>query len=137
MVQIYLLSIVANVIAGITLASGYLGNKLSFFSVFKGLRENRVAEITLGLSTAVIGVLKLIIRSPAENIPVAGDLLPALAGIALGLILLSEAFRSKVEAASEPLEKASRVVFSYRVPVGIAGMIIGILHFFFSGVLFL
>ena len=137
MAQIFLLSIVANIISGITLSSGYLGEKLSFFKVFKGLRENRVAEISLGLSTAVIGVLKFIIKSPGENIIIAGDLLSSLAGIALGLVLLSEAFRSKEEEPGEALEKASRVLFSYRVPVGIAGIIIGILHFFFPGVLFL
>lgn len=137
MEQLYLLSIVTNIVAGLTLASEYPGEKLAFLSSFKNLRENRVSGITLGLITAVIGVLKLIIRSPGETIPVLGDLLPSLAGIALGLLLLSEAFRSKVETISEPLDKVSRTVFNYRVPVGIAGLAIGVLHFFFSGVLFL
>lgn len=137
MAQFYLLSIVANVVAGLALSSDYLGKRVSFFTGFKMLRENRSAEITLGLVTAIFGVLKLIFKSPGEGVPVAGDLLPALAGIALGLILLGEAFRQKVEASSEAIEKASRTVLTYRVPVGIAGVAIALLHFFIPGVLIL
>jgi len=135
--QFYLLSIVANIVSGLALSSDYLGERVSFFTGLKRLRENRIAGITLGLVTAIIGVLKLIIKSPGEGIPVAGDLLPALAGVALGLFLLGEAFRQNVEASSEAIEKASRTVFSYRVPIGIAGVAIAVLHFFIPGVLFL
>jgi hypothetical protein len=135
--QFYLLSIIANVIAGLTLSSDYLGERVSFFAGFKRLRENRSTEITLGLVTAIIGIFKLIIKSPGEGVPVVGDLLPALAGIALGLILLGEAFRKKVEATSESIEKASRTVLTYRVPVGIAGAVIALLHFFIPSVLIL
>ena len=137
MAQIFLLSILANIIAGITLSSEFLGEKISIIAGFKKLRENRGAEITLGLATAVVGVVKLIIRSPGETIPVAGDLLPAIAGISLGLILLGEAFQQKVEQGSVSIAKASRMVLTYKMPVGIAGIVVALLHFFAPAVLIL
>lgn len=137
MLQLYLLSIVANILAGLTLSSDYLGEKISILSSFKMLRENRVAEITIGAAAVIIGVFKFIITSPGEGVPVVGDLLPALAGVALGLIMLGEAFHQKVESRSESIRKVSRTVLSYRVPVGIGGVVIAVLHFFIPGVLFL
>lgn len=137
MAQIYLLSIMANIIAGLTLSSDYLGKKMALFSGFKVFRENRVSEIVVGLAAASIGILKLIVRSPGEGIPVVGDLLPALAGIGLGLILLGEAFGHKVESENESIGKASRTALTYRVPVGIGGVVIAILHFFLPAIVLL
>ncbi len=137
MPQLYLLSILANIVAGLTLAGDYLGAKFAFLASFKNLRENRPAQIVIGLCAAVIGVLKLIVLSPWETVPVAGDLLPALTGIVLGGLLLVEAFRQKVEAKGDSIEKLSKAVLSYRVPVGIAGVVIALLHFLFPGAVIL
>jgi hypothetical protein len=137
MEQFYLLSVVANVIAGLALSSDYLGKRVSFIGGFKSLRENKSAEITLGVVTAIVGVLKLIIKSPGEDIPVAGDLLPGIVGVALGLLLLVEAFQQKVEASSESIAKAQQTVFNYRAPIGITGVAIALIHFFIPGILFL
>jgi len=137
MEQFYLLSIVANVIAGLALSSDYLGKRVPFFSSFKTFRENRSAEISLGVVTAIVGVLKLIIRSPGEKIPVAGDLLPGIAGVALGLLLLVEAFQQKEEASSESIAKVKQTVFNYRVPISITGVAIALIHFFIPRILFL
>jgi hypothetical protein len=137
MPQLYLLSILANIVAGLTLAGDYLGTKFAFLASFKNLRENRPASITIAVIAAVIGALKLIILSPRESIPVVGDFLPALAGIILGLILLIEAFRQNVEARGEKAEKISALVLSYRVPAGITGVVIALVHFLFPGAVIL
>ncbi len=137
MAQFYLLSVLANITAGLTLAGDYLGEKFPFLASFKNLRDNRNAVIIIGAVALAVGILKLFILSPGETIPVAGDLLPALAGIVLGAILLAEAFRQKVESRSPNIEKLSKVVLSYRVPVGIAGVVIGLLHFLFPGAVIL
>ncbi len=137
MPQFYLLSVLANIAAGLTMAGDYLGEKLPFLASFKDLRANRNAEIVIGAVAIVVGILKLFILSPGETIPVAGDLLSALAGIVLGAILLAEAFRQKVESRGQNIEKLSKVVLSYRVPVGIAGVVIGLLHFLFPAAVIL
>jgi hypothetical protein len=126
MAQIYLLSVVANIVAGFTLAGDYLGERASLLASFKNLRDNR---------GAMIG------RSPGERVPVAGDLLPALAGIALGLLLLFES-RGARGASEQPaeerqVEKVARSVLTYRVPVGLIGAGLGFLHFLLPGVLLL
>ena len=77
MPQFYLLAVVSTVVAGLALSSDYLGKKSEFFGSFRFLRRNRSIQITAGLITAVIGVLKLIFRSPGEGVVVVGDLLPA------------------------------------------------------------
>ena len=143
MPQFYLLSVVSTVVAGLALSSDYLGKKSDFFASFRFLRRNRSVQITAGLVTAVIGVLKLIFRSPGERIYVAGDLLPAAAGIILGVILIGEAFRqhpkegTEQEKVGKSVEKVTEAIMPYRVPVGIAGAVVGLLHFLFPGVLYL
>ena len=133
MAQFYFLSIVANIVAGLTLAGDYLGAKIAFLSSFKNLRENRNAVIGIGAATALIGLIKLFVLSPGETVPVAGDLLPAVTGMALGGVLLVEAFREKVASKGEKIEKISKTVLTFRVPLGIAGVVVAILHFLFPG----
>jgi drug/metabolite transporter (DMT)-like permease len=143
MPQFYLLSVVSTVVAGLVLSSDYLGTKSEFFGSFRFLRQNRSIQITAGLVTSVIGVLKLIFRSPGEGVIIVGDLLPAAAGIILGVILIGEAFRQhpKAEGAPEKVEKSvekmTEAIMPYGVPVGIAGAVVGLLHFIFPQILFL
>lgn len=134
MAQFYLLLVLSNLIAGLTLAGDYLGEKFPFLASFKNLRANRPAQIVIAIITAIVGVIKLFVLSPGETIPVVGDLLPALSGIILGGILLAESFRTAVESKGEKLKKISAAVLTYRVPVGIAGVAVAILHFLFPGV---
>lgn len=143
MPQFYLLTVVSTVVAGLALSSDYLGTKSEFFGSFRFLRQNRSIQITAGLVTAVIGVLKLIFRSPGERVVFAGDLLPAAVGIILGIILIGEAFRQHPKAEGQPerveksVEKVTEAIMPYRVPVGIAGVVVGLLHFVFPRILFL
>jgi len=134
MAQFYLLSVLSNIVAGLTLAGDYLGEKMPFLASFKNLRANRTATVTIAIVTLLIGIIKLIVLSPGATIPVVGNLLPALSGIAIGAILLVEVFRQKVESQGEQLKKISTTVLSYRVPMGIAGAVIGFLHFLLPGV---
>jgi hypothetical protein len=135
--QFYLLSVLANLVAGLTLAGDYLGAKFAFLASFKNLRDNRPATIVIAVAAAVIGLLKLVILSPRESVPVAGDLLPALAGIVLGVILLAEVFRERVESRGQGIQKLSKLALSYRVPVGIAGVVIALAHFLLPGAVIL
>ncbi len=137
MAQFYLLSVLANIVAGLTLAGDFLGEKVPFLASFKNLRANKAAQTVIALVSIVIGVIKLIVLSPGEFVPVVGDILPALTGIVLGGILVIEAFRPSVESRGESLQKISKAVLSYRVPVGIFGAAVGIVHFLFPGVIVL
>ena len=96
-----------------------------------------------GVITAIIGVLTLFFRFPKDQLYFLGDFLPAAVGIILGIILVGEAFRQYPKAEGEPetagktVEKVTQAIMPYRVPVGIAGAVVGIVHFLFPRVLFL
>jgi len=135
MPQFYLLSVVSIILAGLNISGDYLSEKISMFSWLKELRIKKNTQIAIGLCTLAIGVLKFIFRSPGETVPVAGDLLPALGGILLGLVILGEAFQQETEKANASVKDVTRKVLTYRVPLGFAGVLIGLVHFFVPGVL--
>ena len=137
MAQIYLLSILANLLSGLMLSSDFWGRKVAFIAGFKELRERKKTAVPIGLATAIIGVLKLIIRSPGETVPVAGDLLPALYGISLGLLLIGGAFPKNMGSPEGSAGRPRWGVLTYRVPLGIIGVVITLLHFFIPGVVIL
>lgn len=135
--QFYLLSVLANLVAGLTLAGDYLGDRMKFLATFKTLRENRSGQLGVGLVALAVGVITLIVRAPGDTIPVMGDVLPSLAGIAMGLALLVEAFRKRVEDHGPQGEAVTKTVLTYRVPAGIAGVAIALLHFLFPAAVIL
>ena len=137
MAQFYLLSVFVNIIAGLTLAGDYLGQKFAFLASFKNLRGNRTAMIVIGIISAGVGVITFFVRAPGDTVPVVGDLLPSIAGIAQGVILLVESFRQQVADRGPQAERLSKALITYRVPAGIAGAAIGFLHFLFPAAVIL
>ncbi|MBA7481711.1 hypothetical protein ES707_17185 [subsurface metagenome] len=135
--QIYFLSIFANLMAGVTLSSDYLSDKISAFSPFKELFSRKGVRGGIGALALIVGFLKLLIRSIDHDVPVVGDFLPALAGIGMGAVLLFELFKAKTEVSSETMGNLEKVVVTYKVPLGLAGAAIGLLHFLLPGALFL
>ena len=135
MLQFYFLSIFTNLLAGASLSSNYLGEKFPSFSPIKDILTNRSSRITIGFSALIVGIIKFIVRAPGNTVPVAGDLLPALAGIGMGLALLVDFFKQKVP--GEAMEKAEKIAVSYRLPLGIAGLAIALLHFIFPATVIL
>lgn len=140
MAQFYLLSVLANAVAGLVLAGGVLADRVPFLAGFAKLYAGRTAQAILGGVTLAIGVIKLFVGSPGELVPVAGDILPALVGIVLGGVLLVETFRPGSEAQAEKyarVKEISKAVLSYRVPLGIAGVVVALAHFLFPSVVIL
>ena len=152
--QFYFLSIVTNLLAGVTLAGDYLATRFpGLQSLLPGLNQ-RTARLTIGSITAAVGILKLLVYANPLQIVVVGDLLPAVAGIVLGGSLVVTALRPteedgvEPEAAGEegsdhvvpaegPVEKTAHLALGYRVPVGLAGMAVAVLHFLFPGAVLL
>jgi hypothetical protein len=137
MSQLYLLSIVSTVLTGFVLSGDYLGARVPALATFRAWLENRGAAIVLGLATAAIGFLKLIVRAPGDTVPVAGDLLPAIAGLAVGVALFFEALLRKPATPERPVERYAKAVLSYRIPLGILGVAAALLHFLFPSAVIL
>ena len=65
---------------------------------------------------AAVGFLKLLIRSSAADVPVVGDLIPALVGMAMGASLVLHVVREKADL--PPLGRLEKAALAYRVPLG-------------------
>jgi hypothetical protein len=134
MLQFYFLSIFANILAGLTLISEYLAEKFKAFLPFRDLFANKNVKTTIGIAAFVVGFLKLLI--PVDTV-VVGDLLPALAGLAMGAGLILGILKERGTVAAETVDNLEKTVMTYRVPLGIAGLVISALHFLLPRALFL
>ena len=137
MLQFYFLSVLTNLLAGVALTSEFLSKKFSAFTPFQDLFGKKGVKGSIGGLALVIGFLKLLIRSQPSDVPVAGDLLPALVGMGMGAALLFDMIKDRSETPLESVKSLEKVVLAYRVPLGIAGLVIGFLHFLLPGALFL
>jgi len=132
--QLYMLSILSLLSAGLILSSDYLVERMEWLTGLSDIAGRRNIRLTVGGIAAVVGFLKLIVRSPGETVPVAGDLLPALAGLALGGLLLVDTLRVPKEEEPQAVDKVTRAVMPYRTPLGIGGMVIAAVHFLLPAV---
>jgi hypothetical protein len=137
MLQFYFLSIFANILAGLTLTSDYLADKYKAYLPFKELFSKKNVKTTIGIFAFVVGFLKLLIRSTPSDVPVVGDFLPAVAGLAMGAGLVLGIIKERGTVSAEKVDNLEKAVTNYRVPLGIAGLAISALHFLVPGALFL
>ncbi len=131
MAQFYLLSVVSCILTGLVLSGDYLGARVPAFATFRAWLENRSAAMTLGLATAVIGFIKLFVRAPGDSVAVVGDLLPAITGMAVGATLFFEALLRKPSTPERKVERYAKAVLTYRIPLGLVGVAVALLHFLF------
>ena len=152
--QFYFLSIVINLLAGVILAGDYLAERLPWMRTLLPEISSRSSGVAIGAITAGVGVLKLFVLADPLQTAVVGDLLPALAGIALGGSLIGVALNaeetdadggaerpvhttrdgsSHVVVADGAADKAIRLAAGYRTPAGLAGIAVALLHFLFPG----
>jgi hypothetical protein len=136
MIQFYFLSVLLNAAAGFVLFSNSgEGERSAIEDEIHFSLQNETFRLILGVLCAITGLLKLL--SPVEgDIPVIGDLVPAVAGLAAGFVLLFDYYhgRSFIE---EGDGKMKAVITVNRRWIGFAVMAASVLHFFVPGVLLL
>lgn len=137
MLQLYFLSVLANALAGLTLTAEYLGERFSGFAPFRELLGRGTVRAAVGVVAFGVGFLKLLVRSTPTDVPVVGDILPALAGLAMGAAVLLNTLQEKGAVSGGRLSSLEQAVMSYRVPLGIAGLAVSFLHFLLPAALFL
>jgi hypothetical protein len=142
MVQLYFLSIVFNGLAGFLFVFSELGSgdsaedNAKFSSVGSGFR------LVIGILAAVTGILKLLLPMGEEGkigLPILGDLLPALASLIAGFMLIFGFYRERSSHvdSEEKINRFGEVALHYKKAVGIALLAIALLHFLFPSALFL
>ena len=134
MIQFYFLSIVLNATAGYILISKD-ESAIEFKSGFS--LKSETSKLVLGILSLVIGLMKLLSVYEGD-VPVAGDLFPALAGFFSGFILIFEYYRSRSTIGnSENSVKIDRVLVANKKLIGMAALLSALLHFLFPKVLLL
>jgi hypothetical protein len=139
MIQLYFLSILCNSVTGYILILGDGEEPESIETSMKWSLRNATFRLVLGILSAVIGILKLL--SPSmDSIPILGDLIPALAGIVSGFILIFGYYREHSSAAFEgegKLDRLGDAFLKYKKGVGFIMLASAVLHFLFPQALLL
>lgn len=137
MVQFYVLAILFNLLGGALLAGEYFGERFPLLKQAKeALAERSGLRLVLMIITLVIAVFKMLSVS-AGDVPVVGDLLPALSLLLITFINALDYYIGRSEVASEGQERMERIFLANESIFGVGAIVIGILHFLFPGVLFL
>ena len=142
MVQLYFLAIVFNGLAGFLFVFGDLGggdsaeNNAKFSFVGSGFR------LIIGILAAIIGILKLLLpmgEAGKVGLPILGDLLPAIMGLAAGFMLIFGFYRERSSHVNseEKINRFGEIALHYKKAVGIALLVSALLHFLFPSALFL
>lgn len=93
-------------------------------------------RLVIGILTGLVGIMKLI--SVVQNdVPVIGDLLPALAGIAGSICMLLEYWKQRSEGRRIVPDAIVHLFENGRKYIGVFCIVAGLLHFVFPKVLFL
>jgi hypothetical protein len=134
MLPFYFLTIFFNAVTGYILAfrKAEDGEEDGFSFGF----DNGMLRLVIGGASMLTGLFKLL--SPVSgNVPVLGDLVPALANLAGGFILVFEYYRSRSSVASETADRIEKIAVRNRKAAGFFSIGAALLHFIFYPVLFL
>lgn len=135
MLQFYFLSILFNTVTGLVLLVADGEDKVSEgkLPVFV---FDETFRLVLGILTAVTGFFKLL-TAVRGDIPVIGDLLPAIAGLAGGFALLYEFYKNRSTVEDIQLPPVVQRIVEGRRYVGIVSLVAAACHFLFPTVIFL
>ena len=101
-----------------------------------GILNSPVFRLVIGILGVFVGIMKLL-SVFRNDVPVVGDLLPAIAGCAGGAALLIEYFISSTTQALSLPPLVETVFVDSRKYVGVLCLVAAVLHFIFPQVLFL
>ena len=136
MVQFYFLSIFVNLIGGLLLAGELLNKQFSKLDILQELFKAPTYLLSFSIVSAVTGIFK-IISVYEGDVPVIGDIIPALISILIAVFLFISWQKSKEQEINTALEKTESLIEKYRNILGIAAIVVSLLHFFFPDVLFI
>jgi uncharacterized membrane protein HdeD (DUF308 family) len=136
MLQIYFLTVLTNMVAGLTISAPYLSTKIEGFQVFSEKMENRMYRVILGSISLITGLFALLNHS-SVSMAILGDLVPAFTSMAMGIILIIYYFFNEDDESNKLVKTIKDLTEKYGNILGITGIIIGLIHFIIPTALFL
>ena len=135
MLQLYLLTVMSNLLAGLVLASDFVSRLSVPVSRYLDFQSNVVYRIIVGCGAFLIGLINLV---EPGNVPILGNFFPSVLGIASGLLIVAMWFNSRSAKVDEDSETESRMkrmsrkvessVGPYHTALGMTTVISAILH---------
>jgi hypothetical protein len=142
--QLWFLSVLLNVFSGLVLIFSPRTNGESDAddeSAAPAFFQHKTFRLVLGILCVLIGIIKFFVPIPLggalSGIPVIGDLLPALAGIAGGGALLVDYYKNFSSLGIEFPAIVQKICLDNRKYAGLVCIIIAVLHFVFPRFYFL
>ncbi|MFP4179694.1 MAG: hypothetical protein ACLFNZ_06570 [Spirochaetaceae bacterium] len=137
MVQFYLLAVVVNILGGLMLSSEILGERIPMVhSLRESLSFNSVTRIIIILVMLFVALFKILSVTEGD-VPVVGDLLPALSLVAMAAVYFLEYYEDRSSVRTPAFEKLEAVFIKNRSIIGMVAVAAGVAHFLFPRVLFL
>jgi hypothetical protein len=136
MIQFYFLSILLNGLSGYALVKNIGDEPVGMDTGFRVSIYNETCRFILGAATIITGLLKLL-SSMQGDVPVLGDIVPALAGFLAGFVLVFEYYRNRATLEPEHTEKIEQVLIHNKKWIGFVALAAAALHFLLPTVLFL
>ena len=133
MVQFYALSVLINFLAGLVLVFESKEDRPASITKIIEIVQQKSVMFTMGILALVVGVLK-ILTPTAGDVPVVGDIIPAITGLLVGGVLLIDFFKTSSELNSETVDRIHGIFQQNRKYVGMAAIITAFLHFLMPGV---
>lgn len=146
MLQFYFLSVMLNLLVGLVLFCSVAPKKQEETAVdnsssatdnagLQSFFDSKNFKLVLGVLAILVGFMKLL--SVVQNdVPVIGDLLPAISGLIGGFSVLLDFYISTSSTEFSP-SGIIQVLLDSRKTIGVFCIIIAVLHFLFPKVLFL
>jgi hypothetical protein len=137
MAQFYFLSVATLLVGGMLAASGFISRRIPALVGVADMAEHRSVVMTVGILAALVGVVKFFVRAPGDTVRIAGDLLPAVTGIVLGVVLITSLTTRGPVTGADFSQPPKPSLLTYRDPIGLAAIAVGFLHFLFPGAVIL
>jgi len=137
MYQVYFLSVTSLVLASVALGYDRLDERFHISSFFTDTAfKNLTFQLWLGIATAVIGFFQLLTHSE-NDVPVVGDLIPAITGMVLGATLIVAYYKEKSTEESSTVDRLDKILVQNAPNLAYVGLLVAVLHFLLHGVLLL
>ena len=127
MMQFYFLSVLTNLLMGFMLGFENKAEEIKY------LTEKNI-RLAIGIVAVVTGIVKLFVVS---SVPVFGDFVPFIAGVAGGFTLILEYYMNKESVTMKEDSIFNKIFIVNKKIIGYVCLAAGALHFLFPKVLFL
>ncbi len=137
MVQFYLLAVCLNIVGGLVLSADFFSEKIPFLTTLReAVLEKQSWKVIFIILFLFTGIFKILSVTKGD-VPVVGDLLPALSLLVLGISFFSGFIKDRSETEGTIIHRIDSILSPNSHIIGVSAVVVGFLHFIFPAVLFL